>query len=99
MDILLKHEDCMLLETFCENLSEECIEAELSMPEYMPDILRIVKSTAEIKTSTCRITGDKASVDGVLTTLRLIGDDKNALLLLDKDLATRTFVAPVIGQK
>ena len=65
MDILLKHEDCMLLETFCENLSEECIEAELSMPEYMPDILRIVKSTAEIKTSTCRITGDKASVDGV----------------------------------
>ena len=27
----------------------------------------------------------------------LIGEDKNALLLLDKDLATRTFVAPVIG--
>ena len=40
---------------------------------------------------------EEASVDGVLTTLRLIGDDKNALLLLDKDLATRTFVAPVIG--
>ena len=40
---------------------------------------------------------EEASVDGVLSTLRLIGDDKNALLLLDKDLATRTFVAPVIG--
>ena len=40
---------------------------------------------------------EEASVNGVLSTLRLIGDDKKALLLLDKDLATRTFVAPVIG--
>ena len=30
-------------------------------------------------------------------TLKLIGEDKNALLLLDKDLATRVFNAPVIG--
>ncbi|MBE7703414.1 MAG: ferritin [Cyanobacteria bacterium SIG28] len=40
---------------------------------------------------------EEASVGGVLATLKLIGDDKKALLLLDKDLATRTFVAPVIG--
>ena len=40
---------------------------------------------------------EEANVGGVLATLKLIGDDKKALLLLDKDLATRTFVAPVIG--
>ena len=40
---------------------------------------------------------EEASVGGVLATLKLIGDDKNALLLLDKDLMTRTFVQPVIG--
>jgi ferritin len=40
---------------------------------------------------------EEASVGGVLATLRLIQDDKKALLLLDKDLATRTFVAPMIG--
>ena len=40
---------------------------------------------------------EEASVDGVLSTLKLIGDDKNALLLLDKDLATRVFNPPVIG--
>ena len=40
---------------------------------------------------------EEASVGGVLATLKLIADDKKALLLLDKDLATRTFVAPVIG--
>ena len=40
---------------------------------------------------------EEASVGGVLATLKLIGDDKKALLLLDKDLATRTFTVPVIG--
>ena len=40
---------------------------------------------------------EEASVGGVLATLKLIQDDKKALLLLDKDLATRTFVTPTIG--
>lgn len=40
---------------------------------------------------------EESSVGGVLSTLKLIGEDKKALLMLDKDLATRTFVAPVIG--
>ena len=40
---------------------------------------------------------EEATVSGVLETLRMIKDDKHALLLLDKDLATRTFTQPVIG--
>ncbi len=40
---------------------------------------------------------EESSVGKVLATLKLIGEDKNALLLLDKDLATRVFNAPVIG--
>ena len=40
---------------------------------------------------------EEANVGGVLAQLKMIGDDKNGLLALDKELATRTFVAPVIG--
>ena len=40
---------------------------------------------------------EESNVGGVLATLRLIGEDKKALLMLDKDLAARTFIAPVIG--
>lgn len=40
---------------------------------------------------------EEDNVGNVLATLKLIGDDKKALLMLDKDLATRTFVQPVIG--
>ena len=40
---------------------------------------------------------EEANVGDVLATLRLIGDDKKALLMFDKDLSTRIFVQPVIG--
>ena len=40
---------------------------------------------------------EESNVGGVLAKLELIGEDKHALLLLDQELATRTFVAPVIG--
>lgn len=40
---------------------------------------------------------EEANVGGVLAQLELIGDDKNGLFALDKELATRTFVQPVIG--
>ena len=40
---------------------------------------------------------EESNVGTVLAKLRLIGDDKHALFNLDKELATRTFIAPVIG--
>ncbi len=40
---------------------------------------------------------EESNVGGVLATLKLIKDDAKALLMLDKELAARTFVAPIIG--
>ncbi|MDD3238269.1 MAG: ferritin [Candidatus Gastranaerophilales bacterium] len=40
---------------------------------------------------------EEANVTNVLRTLRFIGDDKKALLMLDKDLGARVFNPPVIG--
>ncbi len=40
---------------------------------------------------------EESNVGGVLATLKLIGKDTQALFMLDKELAARTFVAPVIG--
>ena len=40
---------------------------------------------------------EESNVGNVLAQLELIGNDKHALYALDKELATRTFVAPVIG--
>lgn len=40
---------------------------------------------------------EESSVGGVLANLKLIGDDKKALFMLDKELAARVFNPPVIG--
>lgn len=71
MDISLKHEDYKFLNTLSDNSVEESVEAELSLPEYMPEILRIIKSTAETKINSCRLVGERVTVDGVCD-LRMI---------------------------
>ncbi len=76
MDISIKHEDYKFLKKLSENTVEECVEAELSLPEYMPEILRIIKSTADTKINSCRLVGERVTVDGVCD-LRMIytGED------------------------
>ena len=67
---------------------------------YLLDVAEEVKDRAAISFLDWYLkeqVEEESSVGKVLATLKLIGDDKNALLLLDKDLATRVFTAPVIG--
>ncbi len=86
------------LEIFAQVLKHE--EYVTSRINEMADVADEVKDRAALKFLDWYINEqveEEANVSGVLATLKLIGEDKNALLLLDKDLATRTFVAPVIG--
>ncbi len=86
------------LEVFEHVLRHE--EYVTSRINYVMDVAEEVKDRAAMHLLDWYIkeqVEEEASVGGVLATLRLIGDDKKALLMLDKDLAARTFVAPVIG--
>lgn len=86
------------LEVFEHVLRHE--EYVTSRINYLMDVAEEVKDRAAMHLLDWYIkeqVEEEASVGGVLATLRLIGDDKKALLMLDKDLAARTFVAPVIG--
>lgn len=64
MDIVLKKENYKLLQTVKDNSIEECVEADFSLPEYMPEILRIIKSTAQPKINSCKAVGERVTVDG-----------------------------------
>ena len=67
---------------------------------YLLDVAEEVKDRAAISFLDWYLkeqVEEESNVGKVLATLKLIGDDKNALLSLDKDLATRVFNAPVIG--
>ena len=64
MDITLKKENYKILQTIKDNSIEECVEADFSLPEYMPEILRIIKSTAQPKVNSCKGVGERVTVDG-----------------------------------
>ena len=71
MDISLENtEYCSLKRTY-ETTVEECVEAEISLPEYMPEILRIVKSQAIPKINSYTTVGERVTVDGTCE-LRMI---------------------------
>lgn len=71
MEIALNKDEYRYLKKSCETSVEECVEAELSLPEYMPEILRIVKSVAEVSVTGVRCVGERVTVDGSCT-LRML---------------------------
>ena len=86
------------LEIFEQVLQHE--EFVTSRINHLMDVADVVKDRAALHFLDWYLkeqVEEEATVSGVLATLKLIGDDKKALLLLYKDLATRTFVQPVIG--
>ena len=86
------------LEIFEQVLEHE--EYVTSRINYLMDVAEDVKDRAALSFLNWYVkeqVEEEASVGGVLATLKLIGDDKKALLMLDKDLAARVFNPPVIG--
>ena len=87
-----------VLEVFEDILKHE--ELVTSLINKLADVADEVKDRAALSFLNWYIkeqVEEEESVGGVLATLQLIGDDKNALFTLDKDLATRVFNPPVIG--
>ena len=76
MDISFENEKyCSLKKTY-ETTIEEGVEAELSLPEYMPEILRILKSQAVPKINSWQTVGERVTVDGTCDlTMIYIGTD------------------------
>ncbi len=64
MNISLKHKDYKILKPIKENSLEECVEAELALPEYMPEILRIIKTVTIPKIISCKIVGERITIEG-----------------------------------
>ena len=87
-----------IVEIFEQVLKHE--EYVTSRINYLADVAEEVKDRAALHFLEWYLkeqVEEEASVNGVLTTLKMIGDDKHALLMYDKDLASRTFNPPVIG--
>jgi len=85
----------------------DCFKAVLAHEEFVTSRINALMDVAEEEKDRAALiflnwylkeqVEEEANVGGVIAQLELIGDDKSGLFALDKELAQRTFVAPVIG--
>ena len=87
------------------SVMEEVLKHEVYVTGLINDIISIaeeVKDRATISYMNWFIdeqVEEEANSQDIISKLKLIGDDKSALYLLDKDLAARVFVQPTINGK
>lgn len=65
MEYQLKKENCCICETVFEGTSEQAIDLDFSLPDYCPDIERILKCRICPSVMSKNISGDRLDIDGV----------------------------------
>lgn len=65
MDISLQKENFGFSSIIFDKVVEQSVTAELNLPDYMPDILRVVKANITPKISSVNLVGDRITIDGV----------------------------------
>lgn len=65
MEYLLKKENCSVCETVFDGASEQPVDLDFSLPDYCPDIERILKCRICPSVTSKSISGDRLDVDGV----------------------------------
>lgn len=59
MDISLQKENFGFSSIIFDKVVEQSVTAELNLPDYMPDILRVVKANITPKISSVNLVGDR----------------------------------------
>ncbi len=65
MEYSIKKENCPVSETVLETISEQPVDLDLSLPDYCPDIERILKCRMCPCITSKSITGDRLDIDGI----------------------------------
>lgn len=81
---------------------EEVLKHEMYVTELINNIVTVAESVRDRATMSYmnwfidEQVEEEANAQDIISKLKLIGDDKSALYLLDKDLSARVFVQPVV---
>lgn len=68
-----------------DNIFEQGIDCDLTLPDYCPDIMRILKCTVINSITGSKITGDRASTDGNAKIRIMYADEKNSVCSYEQD--------------
>ena len=64
MEYSLLKESCSVYRTLCDSVSEQPVDIDISLPDYCPDIERILKCRLCPAVSSTAVVGERLDVDG-----------------------------------
>lgn len=80
MELNLTHELISINETIFDGTVEQPVELDYSLPDYYPSIFKVLKCRICPKVYSCRTSGDKLAVDGVvILKILYIDEDSNQI--------------------
>lgn len=63
MNLKINRETVRSLEKICDSTQEQPVELDYVLPDYYPEIFRIIKCTAEPKITSCAVSGDRVTYE------------------------------------
>ncbi|MBR6531219.1 MAG: DUF3794 domain-containing protein [Clostridia bacterium] len=85
MSIELTSRSIGLAETFFDNYVEQGVDCDISLPDYCPDIMRILRCTLHSCVTNSKIIGDRATADGNVKIRIVYADEKNNIFCYEQD--------------
>lgn len=85
MSVELTSRSIGLQEIYFDNFAEQSVESDITLPDYCPDIMRIIRCTISPCISNSKLIGDRATADGNAKIRVLYADEKNNVFCYDQD--------------
>ncbi len=85
MSVELTSKSIGLGETYFDNFVEQGVDCDITLPDYCPDIMRILKCTFQNSVSNSKIIGDRATADGNTKIRVVYADEKNKIFCYEQD--------------
>ena len=73
-----------ILENLYDSFAEQGIDCDIAMPDYCPDIMRILKCSVTNSITNSKISGDRATVDGSAKIRIIYTDEKTVFTPLSR---------------
>ena len=73
------------LENCYDTFVEQGVDCDITLPDYCPDVMRILKCTVESSVTSSKLTGDRASVDGAARITVVYADENNGISSYEQD--------------
>lgn len=72
-------------EIYYDNYVEQSVDCDVTLPDYCPDIMRIIKCTVSTSITGSKLIGDRATADGNAKIRIIYADEKNKVFCYDQD--------------